>query len=238
MIDYHIHSEFSPDSNAKIEEILKKAREKGIDNIIITDHFEVVKGDHNFRFNVEEYRRTMEKFCLPVGVEFGWDGESPIDVDLKNFDFVILSCHVFKDPVDQESYKDYLERLLNIVHKFDSYHVLGHLDFPRRYSKKFEPFSKDLYPIIEEILKKVIEDGKGIEVNTDSMLKYGEPNPSFDILKLYKELGGEFITIGSDAHKAENVGRGVKEVAKILKEIGFDYIRILNGEWNAIKIGC
>lgn len=238
MIDYHIHSEFSPDSNAKIEEILKKAREKSIDNIIITDHFEVVKGDHNFRFNVEEYRRTMEKFCLPVGVEFGWDGESPIDVDLKNFDFVILSCHVFKDPVDQESYKDYLERLLNIVHKFDSYHVLGHLDFPRRYSKKFEPFSKDLYPIIEEILKKVIEDGKGIEVNTDSMLKYGEPNPSFDILKLYKELGGEFLTIGSDAHKAENVGRGVKEVAKILKEIGFDYIRILNGEWNAIKIGC
>jgi histidinol-phosphatase (PHP family) len=238
MIDYHIHSEFSPDSNAKIEEILKKAREKSIDNIIITDHFEVVKGEHNFRFNVEEYRRTMEKFCLPVGVEFGWDGESPIDVDLKNFDFVILSCHVFKDPVDQESYKDYLERLLNIVHKFDSYHVLGHLDFPRRYSKKFEPFSKDLYPIIEEILKKVIEDGKGIEVNTDSMLKYGEPNPSFDILKLYKELGGEFLTIGSDAHKAENVGRGVKEVAKILKEIGFDYIRILNGEWNAIKIGC
>jgi len=59
MIDYHIHSEFSPDSNAKIEEILKKAREKGIDNIIITDHFDVVKGDHNFRFNVEEYRRTM-----------------------------------------------------------------------------------------------------------------------------------------------------------------------------------
>lgn len=237
-MDYHIHSDFSPDSNAKIEDIIKSAKEKGIDNIIITDHYEVVKGEHSFKFDIEEYRRTMEKYCLPVGVEFGWDGETEIDTDLKIFDFVILSCHVFDRPATQESYKKYLERLLLILEKFDSFHVLGHLDFPRRYSENFTPFSKDLYPIIEEILKLIIKNGKGIEVNTDSMLKYGEPNPSYDILKLYKSLGGEFITIGSDAHEAKDVGNNIEKVSQILKELGFNYISILNGEWDMIKISC
>ncbi|SHH52081.1 histidinol-phosphatase HisJ family protein [Thermosipho atlanticus] len=238
MIDYHLHSVFSPDSTAKVEDILKKAKEKGIDHIIITDHFEVVKGEHNFKFDVEEYRRTMEKYCLPVGVELGWDGVTDISIDLENFDFVILSLHEFSKPVTQKSYKEYLERILNILTKFDSYHVLGHLDFPRRYSESFEPFSKNLYPILEEIFKLVIEKGKGIEVNTASMLKYGEPNPSYDLLKIYKKLGGEFITIGSDAHRIEDVGQNVEKVAQMLKEIGFGYIGVLKGEWNMLKIGC
>jgi len=74
-------------------------------------------------------------------------------------------------------------------------------------------------------LKKVIEDGKGIEVNTSSFA-YGldDLTPSRDILKLYYELGGKIITAGSDAHKAKDVGRHIKEIYNELKEIGFKEI--------------
>ena len=68
----------------------------------------------------------------------------------------------------------------------------------------------------------VIADGKGIEFNT-SYHRYGLKNttPSIDILKLYKELGGEIITIGSDSHKPEHLGAYIDEAKGILKEIGF-----------------
>ena len=48
--------------------------------------------------------------------------------------------------------------------------------------------------------------GKGIELNTGGF-KYGlgHPNPCEDIIKRYKELGGEIITLGSDAHKCESL---------------------------------
>ncbi|QTA38431.1 PHP domain-containing protein [Thermosipho ferrireducens] len=236
LMDYHIHSNFSPDSKASVEQIIKTARSRGIESIIITDHYELSNSLHDTKFDVNEYRKTMEKHCLPVGVEFGWDGKKEIDIDLKQFDFVILSYHNFDTPVNQKEYKKYLENLFSIIKKFDSYHVLGHLDFPRRYHENYEAFSKKLFPLIEDIFKEIILNGKGIEVNTESMLKYGEPNPSIDILKIYKNSGGEFITIGSDAHKIENIGRNVKSALDLLKEIGFKYVSTLNSEWNMIKI--
>ena len=77
--------------------------------------------------------------------------------------------------------------------------------------------------IITEILKTVIQDGKGIEINTSSH-RYGlkDSTPSRDILKLYKELGGKIITIGSDSHKPEHLGAYIDEAKELLKEIGFD----------------
>ena len=77
--------------------------------------------------------------------------------------------------------------------------------------------------ILEIILKIVIEDGKGIEINTSSH-RYGlkDSTPSRDILNLYKELGGKIITIGSDSHKPEHLGAYIDEAKELLKEIGFD----------------
>ena len=83
------------------------------------------------------------------------------------------------------------------------------------------PFDK-VKPIISEILKHIISKGKGIEINTSSFrYKLDDLTPSKDILKLYKELGGTIITIGSDAHKAEHVGYKILEVREELKKLGF-----------------
>lgn len=88
----------------------------------------------------------------------------------------------------------------------------------------------------------MIQDGKGIEINTSSH-RYGlkDSTPSKDILKLYKELGGKIITIGSDSHKPEHLGAYIDEAKELLKEIGFDFFVHLKNETNlssTIKTFC
>ena len=73
------------------------------------------------------------------------------------------------------------------------------------------------------LLKLLIENGKGIEINTAGIAKIGFPHPHIDALKLYKELGGEIITVGSDAHKKEDIGFGFDVANDLLKQIGFRY---------------
>ena len=78
---------------------------------------------------------------------------------------------------------------------------------------------------IEEVLKNIIKSGKGIEVNTSTLRgMVNETMPSNDILKMYYDLGGEIITVGSDAHKVEDVGADIKESIEVLKNIGFKNI--------------
>ena len=79
--------------------------------------------------------------------------------------------------------------------------------------------------IIEQVLNNIIKNGKGIEVNTSTLRGVvNEAMPSVDILKMYHDLGGKIITVGSDAHKVEDVGAGIKESIQVLKDIGFKYI--------------
>ena len=115
--------------------------------------------------------------------------------------------------------------MLYLVQNYHNYSVLGHMDLITRYDKAgVYPFEK-LKPILTKILKIVIADEKGIEINTSSH-RYGlkDLTPSRDILKLYKELGGKIITIGSDSHKPEHLGAFVDETKEELKLLGFEYI--------------
>lgn len=152
------------------------------------------------------------------------------------FDFIILSCHQVEDKEfwnqdfqkgkTQEEYnRRYYEEILRVIKRYKDYSVLGHLDMITRYDLAgIYPFEK-VKDIITDILKQAISDGKGIEVNTSSH-RYGLPDltPSRDILKLYKELGGTIITIGSDTHAPEHLAAYVKETAKELKQLGFSSI--------------
>ena len=111
-----------------------------------------------------------------------------------------------------------------MIKNYKDYSVLGHLDLISRYDENGPyPFEK-IKPMIQEILEIVIQDGKGIEINTSSH-RYGlkDSQPSRDILKLYKELGGKIITIGSDSHKPEHLGAYINEAKELLKELGFGY---------------
>ena len=241
MQDYHVHSFFSGDSESRIEDIIEQSKKLGIEYLIITDHVddmqtEFAKGDT--LVNPDEYRQTMSKFSLPSGLEYSWDGKTPKTVDLKEFDFVILSYHCeFVKENGQIKYDKYLEDFMKIISQVEAFHVIGHLDFPRRYDDKNRKFSSNLYERIEALFKQLITRGKGIELNMAACSMYGEPNPDWDILQLYKDCGGEFITIGSDAHTADRVGKNISMGIKRLKEIGFNYIDVFDqGKWTKKKI--
>lgn len=152
------------------------------------------------------------------------------------FDFIILSVHQIEDKEfwtqdfqqgkSQKEYNErYYEELLCLIKSYQNYSVLGHMDLIARYDENgIYPFKKT-EPVISEILKTVIETGKGIELNT-SYHRYGlkDTTPARDILKRYRAMGGEIITIGSDSHKPEHLGAYIKEAGELLKSLGFRYI--------------
>lgn len=191
-----------------------------------------------------EIASLQEKYAgqiaIKMGLEFGMQQHTVPQYEKLfasyPFDFIILSVHQVEDKEfwtqdfqrgrTQEEYNlRYYEEILALVRQYHNYSVLGHLDLISRYDKAgYYPFER-IRPIITEILKTVIEDGKGIEVNT-SCYRYGlqDLTPSVDILKLYRGLGGKIITIGSDSHKKEHLGAHIPETMQRIKQLGFDEI--------------
>lgn len=152
-------------------------------------------------------------------------------------DFVLFSMHQVNNlefwtqdfqigKTQQEYNEEYYREILKTMKLFKNYSVLAHLDLLARYDKKgIYPFEK-VEDLIAEILKQAINDGKGIEVNTSSW-HYGltDTQPSRKILKLYKDLGGKIITVGSDAHSTKYLADHIKDAYAILEnEIGFEEI--------------
>jgi len=118
------------------------------------------------------------------------------------------------------------EETLLDVQSDGSFDVLGHLDYVVRYGKEKEAqYSYKKYSeLIDEILRTLIAKGKGLELNMAG-LKYGLPfaHPHPDVLRRYKELGGEIITVGADGHKPEHIAYDFHKAEDILKESGFRY---------------
>ena len=156
-----------------------------------------------------------------------------------HFDYIIGSAHKNREDVDA-SEMDYVPQKLDSIAKGYLHEVLlmvqdnqfdcvGHLDLIKRYaSRQGRSLSLDAYrEQLEEIFKVLINNGKGIEVNTSGLREsMQEFMPDFNIVKFYKELGGEIITLGSDAHKAQDVGEGIKEATNMLREAGFRYVTV------------
>lgn len=230
-VDYGI--KLDKDVFEKIDENAKKDWIKKIGRIDLNVDYP------NYFKEIEELReKYKDKITIRQGLEFGMqvhtikDFQKLFDKYKEKFDFVILSCHQVNDKefwtnefqkgksIDEYN-AEYYEEIYRVMSRYSDYSILGHLDHIQRYNETIYSFEKSR-EIIVKILKKVIEDNKGIEVNTSSF-RYGlkELTPERDILKLYHELGGKIITIGSDAHKAENVGEHIPYIQEELKKIGF-----------------
>lgn len=178
-----------------------------------------------------------DRINLKFGLEFGMQAHTIEKYEKLfrryPFDFIILSIHEVEDKEfwtqdfqhgrTQKEYNErYYEEMLYLVKNYHDYSVLGHMDLISRYDKAgIYPFEK-LKPVLTEILNIVIADGKGIEINTSSH-RYGltDLTPSRDILRLYRELGGRIITIGSDSHRPEHLGAYVDEAKEELRKLGY-----------------
>lgn len=249
--DFHMHTSFSTDSDTEPEKMVEKAIALGLEKICFTDHqdLDFPGGEHLFVFDTEAYfekmcqlrERYQNEIAIRIGVEIGLQphlGETyKRYVSSYPFDFVIGSVHVvdrmdpydkmfFEGKTDSEAYRQAFEETLEDIRAVEDFDVLGHIDYIVRYGKEKERHYSYLKfsDVIDEILKYLIAHGKGIELNTAGF-KYGlgfcHPHP--DILKRYRELGGEIITIGADGHKPEHIAYDFEKVGFLLKESGFKY---------------
>lgn len=178
-----------------------------------------------------------DRIAIRMGMEFGMQMHTIPQFqalyDRYPFDFIILSVHQVEDKefwtqdfqrgrTQREYNERYWQEMLDLVKHYQNYSVLGHMDLIVRYDEAgVYPFEK-IRPYVEEILKEVIKNGKGIEVNTSSA-RYGlsDTTPSRAILELYQKLGGRILTLGSDSHKPEHLGACMKETKEMLKSLGF-----------------
>lgn len=181
-------------------------------------------------------------FNLYLGIELGLQtnivNKNRDFINGKNFDFILGSSHLIdgEDPyypeyyegkVETDIFRRYFEYIYENICVFDDFDSYAHLDYIVRYGKEKTYSYYDFSDEIDTILRALIEKGKGIEINTGGLrngLKY--PNPCPDVLKRYKELGGEIITVGSDAHKPEHIAYNFEAVPALLKECGFKYYTI------------
>ena len=252
--DMHVHTAFSGDSRADPYLVADEAVKKGLGGLCITDHVDFdypVELDISFDVDMASYftellalkKNYEDVLDVRIGIELGL--QTHITEKLKAFvetysqlDFIIGSSHIvngrdpyypeyFEGRTQKAAYLEYFESVLENVRIFDGFDVYGHLDYIVRYGpEKNKDYSYTEYAdIIDEILRQLIERGKGIELNTAGY-RYGlgQPNPCEDIVKRYRELGGEIITLGSDAHEPKDVGSGFAAACGILKSAGIKYI--------------
>lgn len=251
LADMHMHTEFSLDSCARIDHMADRAIAMGLDMITITDHidWDFPEPDMLFDFDLDKYYKYIERakrkyrgrLDIRMGVELGLQPHlsERYETMLKKypFDLVIGSVHLLydRDPyypeafqgmTDQQAYRVYFEQTLENVRAFHGFDSLGHLDYIVRYGKmKAKNYEcSDYMDVIDEILKELVEHNIALEVNSAGLRKnLGFPNPHTDIIKRYKELHGEMITVGADGHKPPHIGYAFSELATILKDCGFAY---------------
>lgn len=256
MKDCHVHTNISHDGISSIREYLEIALEKGIDEITFTEHYDIYDGiktnlktlDLDYYYN--EYLRNKDDHKLKTnfGIEIGLQ---PDIVDkVKNavnsypFDFIIGSSHItckkdiakdksfFDGLTRKEAYLRYFKEVLENIKTYNNeFDVYGHIDYIVRYGGYLEKkISYDEFrEILDEILISLIKKDKGIEINT-SGIRYGleSPHPNIDILKRYRQLGGKIITIGSDAHKIDDLGKDFDVAYEMLEEAGFKELTIFH----------
>lgn len=250
LFDYHLHSQFSADSEMTMDHLCQAAIKKGIKEIAVTDHHDLDYQDHTIEFLLDKnkYLKEIEifqqkykdKLIIKKGIEMGLQPHilnQCHDYLADDFDFIIASFHTaeksdlyngdfFKNYSQWEAYIQYLKTVLEVVKNYDHYSVIGHLDIIRRYGDfENQPDlmeNEDAAELIREILKIIIASDRGLEVNTSGFRIDGQnPLPSFEILKLYYELGGRILTIGSDSHSTETLTNKFDSTISQLKKIGF-----------------
>lgn len=208
--------------------------------------------EKTFLIDLPAYRKEChelkEKYATSIEVLFGLELglqtsiQSQIDHLMANerFDFVIGSSHLCngKDPYyppfyegrpEEEAYTEYFNSIINNAKLFSCFQVYGHLDYVVRYGPNRDTnYTYEKYKdVLDEILITLISKGKGIEVNTGGYRKgLRELHPLTAIIKRYKELGGELITVGSDSHVTDHMTTHFNLAHDILISCGFKYYSV------------
>ena len=251
--DYHVHTSFSPDSQMKPEEAIRAAISAGVTDICFTEHMdlghhmEMYNCAPDFKGQEETIACLREKYPeihIGKGIEAGYIAETVKQtakvLAKQNFDFVLLSTHCadgFDCGVPESKrgqdkitfYTRYLETVYasvtddRLTPYYDCVSHIGYIAKGLHYEDNSFPY--EMFPeLFDKILIEIIKRKKGIEVNTSGIDRGGHVLPHPSIIRRYKELGGELITVGSDAHYLKDLGSNVAETFERLRSLGFKYI--------------
>lgn len=253
--DFHMHTNFSGDTDTPVSAQIERAISLGMKEICITDHHDHdVVSPIDFTLDIKAYlpylaeiqRIYADRIRVNIGIELGLQTHIKEYLDQlllsHPFDFVIGSCHFidgidpffsefFEGRTEREAYERFFEVTLERLRTLDCFDSLGHLDYVVRYGPaKNRNYSYAAYrDYLDPILKILVEKGKGLECNTGGFKhKLGHPNPTEEILTRYRELGGEILTVGSDAHVPEHVGYEFDKLKRILQNCGYRYYTVFH----------
>lgn len=250
--DYHLHSSISADSSTSPFAQIRQAEALGLDEICFTEHLELhfYRGE-DWHVNLQAYKEQFGQLSSPsvkikLGIEAGIalapEHFPELEDELRSMpcDFVLASAHTVNniDPFDPAFYagktlsqvfRDYISSILNGIRQLDPglYCCVGHIDFPakgahsEKDSRLFYHYASDE---IDALFRHIIPMGKCIEVNTATYRSLGklEP-PGEDWLRRYVQLGGEFVTFGSDAHSPEYINYRLDDAMEIARRAGVKY---------------
>ena len=254
MFDTHVHSCYSVDSEQPLCGIYDKAKELGLCALSVTDHYDIdmMYSGCDEQVLTEGYtainelrNATADNDCkILCGIELGAavfdESTARRIIDEYDYDIVIGSLHgemgkdeYYMQPWGKMSETErqnmlcrYFEHLLNTA-KLGLFDTLAHLDYPTRYVRTLG-LPCDMTPyadLIDEILKTVAASGKALEINTKGLTEcYHSTQPSPAVIKRFFELGGKYITFGSDAHTAERIAADFDTAANIARAAGFEYL--------------
>ena len=253
MFDYHMHSHVSFDGHDSGLAMALAAKAAGLKEICFTDHI-----DHDFDaeghsmvfdpvvYAAEYDNLEVEGLKIRRGVEYGLKPYNrdtmQKDLQLRNFDFVLGSVHFVNEQdiyykefwqgkTVEQANRVFLEETLKCVEHHDDYDVLGHLSYICKARAHPDPkplYLKDHREIVDEIMKVLVRKGKGMEINTSGVDRCGDFLPGEAFFRRFKELGGEIVTIGSDAHNTQRVGQYSDRACQMMKDI-FGYVCTFEG---------
>lgn len=262
MTDYHVHTTVSPDAKSTYEQYISRASLLGCDGICFTDHLDLGYSQKQFEnadviSKMADFNKLKQEADVKVlkGIEVGFNKQTADKtaelLKAESFDYVINSVHevngadpyfeqYFREKDRKQAYGEYLEAVLASLDAPYDYSVVGHIGYVFRSAPYTEPVMQwrefpDLY---DAILMKIIYLGKGIEVNTSSFRYCDSTMPCMSVLRRYAELGGEIITMGSDAHEVRRLCDGFEKTRQLLLSSGLKYLaefKDMKPELNYIK---
>ena len=251
LFDTHIHTQFSTDSTMILADAQAQAHKLGI-GITLTEHMDLAYPGEpaSFVFDIDDYFAAYEQHrsdTMQLGVELGMRVDCLEDnrriVRDYPFDYVLGSIHVV-DNVDiycaefyqgrtkQEVYNHYFDAMIACLETYDFIHALGHIDYIARYARfaDQEVYYHEFPERLDRILELTATGGKALEINTRRLDNKERIETILPIYRRFAELGGKLVTLGSDAHRAVDVGRRLTVAMDMARSCNLTAVRFVNNQ--------
>jgi histidinol-phosphatase (PHP family) len=256
IFDTHMHTVVSSDSKMTVEQAVSRAKELNI-GITLTEHMDYLYPDTGkFVFDAAEYFSRYGEYqsaTVLLGIELGMQPacleENRRLVREHSFDYVIGSIHVvdgmdiyydgfYSERGKAEAYERYFAAMAECLTTYNFVHSLGHIDYIARYARVKDPEIdyRQFKTSIDKILQVIIEREMALELNTKREYTGAVLASIVPIYKRFAELGGNMVTIGSDAHAASGIGNQFKLAITIAAECGLRPVYFKNGQPEYVKI--